>query len=31
MIVPGKRRNDRRGQNSPELSASGTQATPALL
>jgi len=28
-IVPGRRCNERRGQNSPELSAAGTQGTPA--
>ena len=27
-IVPGSRRNERRGQNRPELSATGTQGTP---
>ena len=30
-MVPGTRRNERRGQNSPELSASGTHGTSALL
>jgi hypothetical protein len=29
-IVPGKRRNRRRGQNSPELRAKGMQGTESL-
>ena len=28
MMVPGRRTNCRRGQNSPEFSPKGTQATP---